>query len=70
MTNAGPNTNGSQYFTSEARTECLGGKHVVFGKVHGHSGSHRAPEPRNGKTSSRSPLLTVDSADDWTCVFS
>jgi len=65
MANAGPNTNGSQFFVTTVVTSWLDGKHVVFGEVADDESMAvvRAVESTgsgNGKVTSKVPATIVD----------
>ncbi|XP_076446205.1 peptidyl-prolyl cis-trans isomerase D-like [Babylonia areolata] len=61
MANAGPNTNGSQFFITTVPCRHLDEKHVVFGRVV--AGHNVVREVENGKTDGETPIETCVIAD-------
>ena len=59
MANAGPNTNGSQFFITVAKTDWLTGKHTIFGEVvEGQDIAEKISKvPRNSQDKPRDPVV-------------
>ncbi|KAF7846399.1 hypothetical protein BT93_L4462 [Corymbia citriodora subsp. variegata] len=63
MANAGPNTNGSQFFITTVVTSWLDGKHVVFGEVSDNQSMQVVKAIENLGSGSGKPLETVTIVD-------
>ena len=78
MANAGPGTNGSQFFITHIATPWLDGKHTVFGEVLGPEDQKLVDAVRGGETISSiriegdvEPLLASQAAQvkAWNAVL-
>ncbi len=61
MANAGPNTNGSQFFITTVTTSWLDGRHVVFGKILEGYDVVKAIEAQGSRSGQPSQRVTISS---------
>jgi len=66
MANAGPNTNGSQFFITTVPTKWLNGKHVVFGRVIEGLDIVKAVEARGTQSGRPSAVITIADCGELT----
>jgi len=64
MANAGPNTNGSQFFITHVPTDWLDGKHTVFGAVNGPEDQEVVNSISMGDT-----IQSIEILDDPSALF-
>ena len=60
MANAGPNTNGSQFFITTAQTPWLDGKHTVFGRIVGGMDVVKKIESYGGRSGKPNAKVTIE----------
>jgi cyclophilin family peptidyl-prolyl cis-trans isomerase len=60
MANAGPNTNGSQFFITTTVTPWLDGKHVVFGRLLEGQALLQAMEARGSRSGNPSAAVVIE----------
>lgn len=64
MANSGPNTNGSQFFITTAKTDWLDNKHVVFGHVISGQDVVRKMEKAGSKSGTPTSKVTIQSCGE------
>lgn len=65
MANAGPNTNGSQFFITTVKTAWLDGKHVVFGEVIQGQDIVDAVEKVGSQGGKTSKAVKIEDSGEW-----